>query len=593
MPNNVSYINKTFNEFKDNLKNYLKTYFPNTFNDFSDVSPSMGFVELASYVGDSLSFYQDSQIQENFLLHTRERENLISLAYERGYIPKNSYVSSTDLEMYQLVPSIVSGSVNYPNLTYALIVPENTVVSSKSTGTKFITTSILDFSDTGSAEVLFFNEDYFLIKKITKCISAEIKTTTFNFTSPVKFNSVSLSDKNIIQILNITDSGNNQWYEVPYLAQDTIFENNTNPNYGNDNVPYTLSLKKVPKRFITRFNSNGDLSIKFGAGTSNKSDSQIIPNPDNIQLGLVPSISSLEYNYNKVAPWFAKEYGEVPSNTTLTVKYLVGGGINSNVPSDDITVLETPLDNSNFKYTPSPSGVESIILSSVTINNPLPSLGGRDADTNEEIRMNTLYSYQAQDRVVTKDDYIVRTLSMPSYYGNISKVHVEQDNNNVNLHILSYNTNKKLISSSTTLKQNLKKYINQYRMLTDNIIIKDAYYINLGITFNITVYSGYNGNEILNKCFQVLKEYFNIEKWNINQPILISEVLGEIIKIKGVQSVPKLEFTNKQSDNGTYSLFGYDINAAIRNNIIYPSLDPSIFEIRYPEKDILGAVVSF
>ena len=604
--NNVSYLNKTFSDFKSNLVNYAKTYFPTTYNDFSEASPGNMFIEMASYVGDVMSFYLDAQTQENFLIYAKEKENLYALAYAFGYRPKASYASSTNVDIYQLIPSIISGSNTSPNFnTYGLIIPANTSLTSNSTGTKFITIEKLDFTDTGSTEITFIDANYYLFKKSVPAISAEIKSTSFTFASPQKYQNISITDDNILQILDVSGSDGNKYYEVPYLAQSSIFNPVTNPTYSTDQVPYLLSLQQVPRRFISRIISDDTLQLEFGAGLTNYADNVIIPTPDNIQLGLVPGISDLSDNYNKASVFFTRQYGLAPSNVTLQVRYLVGGGITSNIPSNDLTIIDT-----TGIYFKNPSGpLSGSVLNSVVSTNPNPSSGGRGGDEIEEIRNNALYSYSTQNRAVTKDDYIVRALSLPSDYGSISKVYITQDfeRSNVSetisstknplaldLYILAYNSSKQLVTSSDTLKNNLITYLNQYRMITDAINIKDAFYINIGINFDVTILSGYNNQDVITNCITSLQNYFNIEKWQINQPIVISEIYSTLLMIKGVQSVIKVEIINKQDNTGnTYSPYGYDIPGATRNNNIYPSLDPSIFEIRYPNTDIQGRVVAY
>jgi hypothetical protein len=606
--NNISYLNKTFSDFKSNLVNYAKTYFPSTYNDFSEASPGNMFIEMASYVGDVMSFYLDTQTQENFLIYAKEKENLYALSYAFGYRPKASYASSTVADIYQLIPSIISGSnVNPDYITYGLVIPENTSLTSSSTGTKFITTEKIDFTDTGSTEITFVNEDYFLFKKSVNIISAEIKTTNFTFTTPQKYQNVSITDSNILQILDVSGSDSNKWYEVPYLAQSSIFNPVTNPTYSTDQVPYLLTLQQVPRRFVSRIISDNTLQLEFGAGLTNYADNVIIPTPDNIQLGLVPGISDLSDDYNKASVFFTRQYGLAPSNTTLQVRYLVGGGITSNVPSNDITIIDTS--GVYFKNGNPGGSLATDVLNSIVSNNPNPSSGGRGGDEIEEIRNNALYSYSSQNRAVTKDDYIIRALSLPSNYGSISKVYITQDFERSNvletvnstknplaldLYILAYNSNKQLVISSDTLKNNLVTYLNQYRMITDAINIKDAFYINIGVNFDITVLSGYNNQDIITNCITALQNYFNIERWQINQPIVISDIYSTLLTVKGVQSVVKVEIINKQDNTGVnYSQYGYDIPGATRNNNIYPSLDPSIFEVRYPNNDIQGRVVTY
>jgi len=605
---NISYLNKGFTDFKTTLQQYAKTYFPTIYNDFSEATPGNLFIEMASYVGDVMSFYIDTQTQENFLLYSKEKENLYAQAYIMGYRPKASYASNTTVDIYQLVPSAISGGISYPDYnTYGLIIPINTAITSNSTGTKFLTTQQIDFTDTGSTEITYIDTNYFLFKKSVSAISAEIIETTITPTANQKFTTVTISDTNVLQILQITGSDGNTWYEVPYLAQSTIFQKISNPSYSTDQVPYLLQLQRVPRRFVSRILSDNTLQIEFGAGLSqNKTDSQIIPTPDNIQLGLVPGISLLTNNYNEASVMFTQEYGLVPSGD-LNVKYLVGGGINSNVPSNDLTIL----DNSGtyFKNGNPGGGLATTVLNSVASTNPFPSVGGRNGDTTEEIRQNALYSFSTQLRAVTKSDYIVRALSMPSDYGTVSKTYISQEINNItqqtvsynpsnnplalDLYILSYDNNKKLITASTTLKENLVTYLNEYRMVTDAINIKDAFYINIGVNFDITTLSGYSNKEVLTSCINILQDYFNIDKWQINQPIILSDIESKLLQIKGLQSVVKLEIINKQdSTNTTYSQYGYDINGATKNNVIYPSMDPAIFEVRYPNTDIQGRVVT-
>lgn len=605
---NVSYLNKTFSDFKTNLINYARTYFPTTYNDFSEASPGNMFIEMAAYVGDVMSFYLDTQVQENFLLYAKEKENLYALSYMLGYRPKASYASVTTVDIFQLIPSIPSGSQSVPDYTYALIVPENTPLTANGFGTKFITVDKVDFTNTADTEITFVDSNYFLLKKSVKAISAEIKSTTLNFSTPQKFQLANISDTNILQILDATDVQGNRWYEVPYLAQAIIFEKVANPSYGVDGVPYLLDLKRVPRRFVSRFLSDNTLQIEFGAGVSNKTDQTILPTPDNIQLGLVPGISTLYDDYNKAGVFFTQEYGLAPSNN-ITVRYLVGGGLTANTAANTITTI----DNSNVSFaTPINDAMSQYIKTTLAVTNPIPASGGRNGDQVEEIRNNAFNAYQSQLRAVTREDYMVRALSLPSDYGSIAKVYVTQDvakemiatptvatteeRNplSLDMYILGYNSNKQLVTAATTLKENLVTYIDQFRMVTDAINIKDAFYINIGVNFDITVRSGYNNNSVVTDCIVALQNYFSTDKWNINQPIKISDVQSTILGVKGVQSVVKLEFINKQDSTGTtYSQYAYDIPGATRNNTIYPSLDPSIFEVRYPNTDIQGRVVSF
>jgi hypothetical protein len=604
--NRVSYLNKTFSDFKNNLLNYTKTYFPNNYNDFTDANPGSLFIDLASYVGDVSSFYLDTQVQENFLLYAKEKESLYALSYMLGYRPQVSHAANVTVDIYQLIPSIVSGSVNVPNYTYGLVIPQNTNITSTSTGINFLTTDKVDFTDTANNTVTFVNSNYFLLKRSVTAISAQIKSIILPFSSAQKFQTATIVDDNILQILDATDVSLNKWYEVPYLAQNTILTTTTNPTSGSDNVPYLVNYQRVPRRYVSRFLSDNTLQLEFGAGLSNSRDNTILPTPDNINLGLVPGISTLTNNYNVASTFFTQEYGLAPSNN-IRVRYLTGGGVTSNVASNDLTIID-----SAPAYFPSgvSDSIANQVLASVASNNPTAAAGGRGGDEIEEIRNNALYAYQSQLRAVTREDYIVRALSLPSNYGSIAKVYVTQDmarealstptvsnttyNNplSLDMYILGYNSSKQLTIASNTLKSNLVTYLNQYRMVTDAINIKDAYYINIGINFDIKIQRGYSSSTVITNCITALQSFFNINNWAINQPIIISDVVSTLLQINGVQSVVKIDIVNKQDNTGTtYSQYAYDIAGATKQDTIYPSLDPSIFEVRYPNTDIQGRVV--
>jgi hypothetical protein len=598
---NISYLNKNFLQYKASLIEFAKNYFPNTYTDFSEASPGTMFIEMSSYVGDVLSFYTDTQIQENFVLTAREKENLLNMAYSLGYRPKSSYASVTTIDFYQRIP-IVAGQ---PNLDYALIIPENLSLRSVSTNVDFLTLDPVDFSKTESVEITLYDGNNYLFKKSVRAISATVQNQTFTFGAPVKFTSVEINDPTFLQILQATGSDGSQWYEVPYLAQSNIINRTTNTGPSSNQVPYLLSYLETPDRFVSRIRTDDVVELQFGSGMYvNDSDEVIIPTPDNIQLGLVPSVdtSDLVNNYNQAAVFYTKQYGTVPSNISMNVQYLSGGGITANVPANDITII-----NSNAGINAVNPIYNNVSLATLIANNPLPAVGGRSGDTTEEIRLNTLNAFSAQLRAVTKDDYMNRALSMPSDFGTIAKVYVEQasalsvnsgndpliDNNPLalSMYVLAYNSTKKLENATLDLKTNLKEYMEPFRMVTDAITIKDAFYINLGLNFDITVIPGLSNNQILTDCIAAITNYFDIDKWQVNQPVILSNINSLLLQIKGVQSVVKIEFTNKSG--GNYSPYSYDVAGAIQNGILYPSLDPSIFEIRYPELDIQGRVVTF
>ena len=611
----IKYLNKDFSTLRTSLIDYAKTYFPTTYNDFSPSSPGMMFMEMAAYVGDVMSFYLDNQIQETYLQYARQTDNLFELAYMFGYKPNVTGVATTTIDFYQQVPSKLSGSVFIPDFDYALLIGENSIATSTTSNpTRFLVQDSIDFSVSSSqdpTEVTIFQTAgsdpvSYLLKKSRQAISATINTVTYTFTTPVQFDTRILSAEDIVGILDVVDSDGNNWYEVDYLAQDTIYTGikNTNPNdpnrsTGNIDTPYILQLEQVQRRFATRFVDSGSLQIQFGAGTATDTDENIIPNTNNVGLGLPFEQSKLTTAYSPTNFIFTKTYGIAPSNTALTVRYLTGGGVQANVPSNTLTSLSG---NINFLNSNLDANTANTYRASLAINNPAAAVGGQDGDSIEELRQNTLANYQSQLRNVTQDDYLVRALSMPARYGVVSKAYIEQTKvanlgigetpTTLDLYVLTYDVNQHLVNASTALKENLSTYLSQYRVIGDSVRIKDGFVINIGVNFEVVVAPNYNSNEVILAALAAVKDYFLISKWQINQPILLKDLYLLIDNVDGVQTVQNVEIVNLTGEALGYSNYAYDTKGATINNVVYPSIDPMIFEVKYPDVDIKGRVVS-
>ena len=613
---NIQYINKDFGQLRQALINYAKTYFPTTYNDFSPTSPGMMFMEMAAYVGDVLNFYLDTQIQETYLEYTRESQNLYNLAYMFGYKPNVTGVASTNIDFYQQIPANpITGN---PDWSYTLVIEPNSVVTSNiNSNLKFLIQDKIDFSVSSSTNPTEINvysyagtqPTYYLLKKTAPAISSTINVTSFTFGAPVEFDTVVINVQNIIKILDIFDSDGNEWYEVPYLAEDAIYDTIQNtpqndPNFSanNDEVPYLLRLKSVQRRFVTRFINSGSLQIQFGAGTTNDIDEVIVPNPDNVGLGLPYTQDKLTTAYSPTNFIFTKTYGIAPSNTTLTVRYLTGGGVEANTASGTLTNLSSATINFLNNLPNSVASQANTIFNSVAVNNPEAASGGQNGDTIEEIRQNTISNIATQQRTVTPQDYLVRSLSLPSEYGTVAKAFIQKTKlqdilpgeipTSLDLFVLTYDRNGNLTATSSALKQNLSTYLSQYRVLGDSVNIKDAFVINIGVDFEIIVLPNFNSNDILLACNLVLQEIFAIRNWQINQPIILSDLFVALSRVNGVQSVSLIKITNKVGTNNGYSQYAYSIEGATVNNTIYPSLDPMVFEVKYPLTDIKGRIVT-
>lgn len=606
---NINYLNRDFTQFRAQLVNYAQTYFPTSYSDFTEASPGMMLMEMSAYVGDVLSFYLDNQTQETFTQFARQTQNLYDLAYMFGYKPKTTSVATVNLEVSQIVPATTTGSS--PDFSYALLINPNAVVSSPTLDANFLIEDAIDFSHSSSLDPTLV-EVYeaaggetvsFLLTKTVRAISATINTATINAGSiPKEFFTATINSSNIIGILDMVDSTGNEWYEVPYLGQELIYESvkNTNPNdpnnyLNNGDVPYLLKTKQVANRFTTRLINSGSLQIQFGAGKSTDTTEEVIPNPENVGLGLTFEKDKLTSAYSPTNFIFTNTYGVAPTGN-LTVRYLTGGGVNANVPSNTLTNI-----NGNITFQQTGLTNSDVYFNSLRVNNLVAASGGQNGDTTQEIRQNILSNYSSQQRTVTADDYLVRALSMPPKYGDIAKAYITQTNlenvlpgeipSSLSLYILTFRNDGTLTTASSTLKQNLQSYLSQYRVIGDSISIKDGFVINIGVEFEIVVLPEYNNNRVLNSCISSLRTYFQINNWQMNQPIMLKDLFILLDKIPGVQTVKNVYITNKVGVSLGYSKYAYDIEGATINNVVYPSLDPMIFEVKYPNSDIKGRVV--
>jgi hypothetical protein len=607
---NINYINKEFPEFRNQLINYSQTYFPATYTDFSDTSPGMMFIEQASYVSDVLSFYLDNQIQENFMQYARQNDNLYDLAYMYGYKPKATGLAETTMEFFQQVPSIQIGNVYQPDYDYCVTIPVNTVITTRSSTPvdftiedpiNFSVSSSSDTTDVSVAQTSNGQPLYYLLRKTRKGFSGKINSENFSFTSPQEFQTVTLSSPNIAGIIDVIDSDGNKWYEVDYLAQDLVYDSLRNTNINSPNTfedtdtPFLLQTKNVQNRFATRFLTPTKLQIQFGSGNPANTTEDVIPNSMNVGLGLPFEQDKLTTAYSPTNFIFTNTYGVSPTNTTLTVRYYTGGGVSSNVLSNTVNSLDRT--NIAFNKGGLNSGTSNYIFNTVAANNTIAASGGQDGDTIDEIRNNSISQFATQMRNVTADDYLVRALSMPAKYGVVSKAltqkpNAEDANTTLDLYVLTNNLNDKLTTASDALKQNLRTYINQYRMIGDTISIKDAFIINFGVQFEVVTYPNFNSNEVIERCILALKNHFLTDKWQINQPIVVPNLYVLLDALDGVQTVRSVKIENIAGTTSGYSPWAYDMDGANQNGTIYPSLDPSIFELKNPNIDIKGRVVN-
>ena len=616
----IRYLNKDFATFKEALIEYAKAYYPTSYNDFSTSSPGTMFIDMAAYIGDVLSFYLDNQTQETFLEYAKQPSNLYNLAYMLGYRPKVTSAAIVNLDVYQQLPA--SGAAYLPDFNYALTVEEGAQVRSNVDTTMFFyvpnkvnfnLSSSINPTDISVYTTVGGNPSTYLLKKQTQAISGQVKTTTLTFGAAERFPIRTIQDTDIIEIISVADSNGNKWYEVPYLAQNYILKpvQNTALLYPQlyqeaNEVPYILEKELVPRRFVSRFKEDSTLELEFGAGVSAVSASGYLPNPSNVGIGTVNGISLLNTAFDPTNFVTNDSYGLAPQNEALIVTYLVGGGAAANVQVNQLTNIVTS--TSTFDNSPSNAGLQTAALASLAVNNAVRAVGGGDGDTPDQLKLNTLNQFPSQLRAVTQQDYLGLVLGMPAKFGQVAKAYVtkdeatfaqylvnepgERDPLATSIYLLGYNTSGQFEVPGPALYKNIQTYLREYRMLTDTIRLKPAYIVNIKVAFDIIVLPNYSARETIGLCIDLLKTFFNRENWQINQPIILSTIYTLLDQVAGVQTVNRVAIVNLSGTSTGYSEYSYDIAGATLNGVIYPSLDPSIFEVKYPDTDIQGRVVT-
>lgn len=638
----IKYLNKTFPQFRQNLIDFAKVYFPDTYKDFNETSPGMMFIEMASYVGDVLSYYIDSQFRENLVNFAEEQENIINISQAFGFKPKPAAAARTNADLFQLVPSIpTSESAFIPDSRFYLRLAPNSVFTSEEFGNvNFRNVQEVDFADPTSQSLTVFSVDSnnnpltYLVKKGAVLEAGDLKTVTRVFGGPQQFSSITLPEDNVLGIIKIVDSSGQEWVEVDYLAQDIVIDDTVNiaPTTGSNlSLPpqKIIKFKRESHRFVTRYDETFHLQIIFGSGVLD--DTNELVSLDSSKIANDEFETRLSSTALDPADFLSSTtFGLSPSNTTLTITYVVGGGVESNVPSNTITkVTLAQVVNDRDLFTSTEQALFDDTVRSLAVNNPDPATGGKGADSVEEIRQNTLAFFNAQNRLVTAADYIARVHAMPPRFGAVAKSFVIEDDQLtavevaritdvktsanlpqitdgdqfvldngkprvINLYVLGFDQNKRLQQLNDQTKINLKQYLSTYKIMTDEVQILDAFVVNIGVNFKIIVFKNKNINEVLANCIDTIKDFFNIDRWSINQPIILGDLYLQVASVEGVQSVVNIEIVNKYffADGAGYANFRYDIKGNAldeEKGIVFPSLDPMVFELRYPDTDIVGS----
>lgn len=601
----IKYLNKDFQGFKRDLIKFSQAHHSGVFQDFNESSPGMAILELQAYVGDVLAFYQDMQFEELKQESAQQVENVVAIAKQHGYRPAGKRAASGIQTFFIEVPATSIAGTIVPDDNYTPILRKGCKVAGPN-GTIFETLQDVYFSasvptiDTDAIRMVTGskfddstgNPTFFAIKKDAPLVAGETKTDTVTVGDFEQFKTIELSEPDVIEVTSVIDSDENEWVEVDYLAQDHVFDLTVNTDDDQDTVPYILKYVSVPRRFITdRDPITNKTSLIFGSGDGLNFDDELLPNLADLALPLAGRRTFTAFPLDPQNFIKTTSLGLSPFNTTLTIKYRAGGGPQTNVPRGSIkAVTEAVLD---FTVTNLDGAKKGKVIGSLETINLDKTQGGAAEETISEIKANSAAFFAAQNRVVTKEDYIARVRSLPAKFGSVAKAYVKRNNINplaLDIHVLAKDSDGHLTQATSNLTKNISTYLAPFRMLTDGVNILQTDIINMRVEFGIVVSPKSNRTEVLAKCLNVVRDYLDVDKVEIGQPIVVSDLMSDLQNVVGVISVYKLEFKNvfgSQPDGTTYSTVRFNPQASLANSILYCP-ENSIFEVKFPTRDIVG-----
>ena len=562
----VRYTNRDFASLKEALVTHAKTYFPDTFQNFSEGSLGMLYLELVAYAGDVLSFYTDRQFRESLLPYAEDRENVFTHAKQRGYEPRTQRPASATLSVYGIVPAKEEDGRFVPDFEAVPNIRSGMVVQTDD-GVTFRVNEPVRFEPSPDLEVTPYEQDAygdpatFLVRTLTEARSGAIRSAVFEFSDAEPFARRFLSEDDVIEVLDVEDSEGNAWHEVQFLAQDRVFVEEDSPNTDEKRI----ALRSTPRRFKKEVFSDGRTAIQFGGGFSPR----------------VPPLEDLQFLDPQQL--VRQGYGEIPKDTFVEVRYLVGGGDGANVPAGRLNVV------SEFEFEGRDTYPEEDVEafeSSIRVTNPSAATGGAPPESTEEIRKNALAAFASQNRVITKQDYESRILSMPNEWGAVSKVEARVQHQHVEIRMLTQNREGHWTPPNDVVKQNVREFLSLYQPLGTTIEILDPYVVNLAAKIEISTLQGAEETEVKKRVIQTVSDFFRSEEQDLDKPVILSHIRDRIQDVQGVRFVSSLEFENRFAESEGYSGVQYDVQRAQRDGVIYPSKDPSIFSIRFPERDI-------
>lgn len=596
-----SFIAKDFDALRLDLQKFAKVYYPDNMQDFSEASLGGLLIDLAAYIGDTMTYYTDHQFRELDPLSAVETTNIERMAQNAGIKISGASPAVAGVEFYVRVPAVEENGILVPQSNALPIIKSGTILTS-TIGVKFFLVEDLDFSRTDSVGNLLARKvrikrrngaDNFILVLEGTCVSGQITTETFTITNAfIPFRTITLQNPDVSTILLVTDSDGNEYHEVESLSQDTVFKSFQNLNRTDDGVEANLSVIPAPYRFITTTDiRTRRTGIQFGSGRSENTADDGVPDPSDLSLPLYGKRTMPRFSLDPAALLDTKTLGISPQNTTITVTYRHGGGAAHNVAPKSINQI----DNLVIEFRDSLNGVTAIdVRASVEVLNEQPAAGGSNRLTTEEIRTLIPTARNLQSRIVTRDDLLARLYLLPNEYGRIFRAGIVANPQNPLasiLYVVSRDSAGRLAQAPDVLKKNISKYLNEYRMISDAIDILDARVFNFRVNISIVTAPNVNKTQVTKTVITEIKKLFRLEKSQIDKPIVESDIVFAIINVPGVLSLIELKLTSLHGTiaKRVYSDTQIDFDEIKTNGIFFPP-SGGIFELRFPNDDIMVTV---
>ncbi len=590
----INYTSRDFNSIQEDLLNYAKRYYPDTFKDFSEASFGSLMIDTVAYVGDIMSFYLDYQVNESFIDSSVEYDNILRLAKQMGYKYQGSQSTTGMVSLYAIIPANTVGLG--PNTDYMPILKRGSTLGS-SGGGSFILTEDVRFDNPSNTVVAATVDsttglpNSYAVKAVGQVISGKYGISTIKVGGFEKFKKVGLAGKNIVEIISVFDTAGNEYFEVEHLTSDVVYKSVPNKDSNTrENAPSLIRPFIAARRFTTEKTRNG-ITLQFGHGSESEIGTPSLAEPSDVVLKRHARNHITDTSFDPTNLVGNDKLGIGPANTTLTITYRENTSDNANAAVGAVNkVLQISTEFNNPILAATQTALDAV--QSIECSNEEPIVGNVAIPSVEEVRNQALNTFSSQNRAVTSTDYEAITYMMPSYYGAVKRCRVIRDQDslkrNLNLYLVSEDSNGKLTQSNTALKENLKVWLNKYRMINDTVDILDAKIANIGIEFEVISSEEINKYEVLDSCILALRSKFDRNMY-IGERFYLTDVYTELNKVRGVVDTVNVKLVSKRA--GNYSNSSLNINQFMSLDGRYLSVpDNVILELKYPKIDIKGTV---